>query len=325
MFIIRTVIIDNSLCGMKLEDFVFSDAIIAYIEALKDGGVRYIEIDFQILKFLDKSTDVSQMIFRLTHKDDYMLANEYNFAYVCVPPDYCDQISYITRPVLMEIPLNGVSPFKIIPILSKKYDMGNVSLLRFVENFNNNSKVLSKLIHKFRQMYYIPVDICALNNELSAVSAAICAYAVNVDSITLHFGSDLEYGSLENFYVAISNSYGAVVDDKILIGICKAALLYQCITGKSTEQLDRLINHYKFTPQMNHNIDIPISCQEFQEKEREFAKKTAVNSKKNDKTILQKQINNFRFEKKAAKVIEEIIGQCSPVILKTNDTKNKPS
>lgn len=200
----KTVITDNSLCAYPLRDDADPDLIFNYIRALKDAGVRYIELDFRTLMKLRRLPEGVGYIFRMVDPMFLSLSEVYDFKYIVITYKDLGKRIKTDIPVMFEAPYVKGS-VKVIPDLVKGCVDGELGAVRVRWGFEYETPDGIFDIHKELSKGFrpYPIDICPLAKYKTALDTALKFTAANVDSITLTAGNPAKYCSLEEYFFAL--------------------------------------------------------------------------------------------------------------------------
>lgn len=80
----KTVIIDNSLCTLPIDEHASPEMISRYIRALAEAGVKYVELDFRTIMKMHELPECVGYIFRLGDPMFAELTQAFDFNYVLV-------------------------------------------------------------------------------------------------------------------------------------------------------------------------------------------------------------------------------------------------
>ncbi|MCL2634066.1 MAG: hypothetical protein FWD34_06080 [Oscillospiraceae bacterium] len=310
----KSVIIDRSLVDMKLCGDAQKRMMYMYGSSLNQAGADYVELGLNALVKLPKPTFSDNYIYRLNAAEEYVVANAFDFAYVVVPLRYSYIISKITRPVILEIDIDGTDILEAVQILSVNLDFSSLGMLRLVGDFIPEE--IPEIIAKCRRRIVLPIDICPKNTTLSALSSAISAYKANSDSITLSFGNDREFASLEEFLVMMAAIHRIVVHHDYLEGICRAELTSALITEEKHEtNLSVMMRKYLYCPTEIENADGVINVKSV--RPLPFRKQTKHIS------AAQRVLSSLGVERDLSDKITEVLEGCGMEISgKQTDTDN---
>jgi hypothetical protein len=84
---------------------------------------------------------------------------------------------------------------------------------------------------------------------MNALGAAINAYEVGVDMITLNFGNSSDFTPLEEFLISLATVHKAIISRNYISGICKASVMASLISEIKTVNLQMLMKRYQLSPQ----------------------------------------------------------------------------
>ena len=107
----KTVIIDNSLCTLPIDERAKPQHIYRYIQALAATGVKYIELDFRTVMKMQELPDGIGYIFRLGDPMFGELTQAFDFNYVLVTmQDLKEHVNVGKTPAIIEFPaIHGLS------------------------------------------------------------------------------------------------------------------------------------------------------------------------------------------------------------------------
>ena len=129
-------IIENSLCDAEFSENARPEHLVAYIESLHEFGASYIEMVTDAFLLLPPASDLSKIILRMTSPRDLLYINSFDFAYVVLPANLSEYSSEIKHPIISEIALHGSDMLQITAMFEKTFDFSNVSMIRFVDDYN---------------------------------------------------------------------------------------------------------------------------------------------------------------------------------------------
>ncbi|MCL2078182.1 MAG: hypothetical protein FWH08_07255 [Oscillospiraceae bacterium] len=251
----KTAIIDRSLSGLSFNEITGKSDVYLYAKSLIEAGADYVEIDLQTLARLPEPTDSDSYIFRIERAEEYQIANALPFAYTLVPLKFSNLIEKLEIPVILEIKTGDADILALLKIVSESIDLTGVALLRLIGDFRRQADDFPTLINKIRMKYAVPIDICPLNTTLGALSAAIAAYQARTDSLTLNFGSNSNFTSLEEFLISMATVHKFIISSSYISGICKAAVMSSLISEIKTDNLKMLMKRYRLSPQRVEKVD----------------------------------------------------------------------
>lgn len=306
---------------MELNKNAASEEIAGYIDALRQSGISYVELDFDVFKRLPPDINTDNLIFRMKSKDEFYLTAAYNFPFVVVPPELFSLTKRMNCPIIIEIDQFTVETNGLLDAYSKAVDFDKVSIIRFVYDFGDDNGKIENMVNRGRDKRMFSVDICPLNNSLCAVSSAISAFRAHSELLTVRFGSEDTYANYESYLAALSQLYNYPIKEEYFVGLCKASIMYQCICNKNTVQLDRAMNHFQLVPQLVKEIDEQVPTIILDMRERKFIKKMAMQRAEppTRESLIRKQLSNFRVDGETTQVLEGIIADCNMTLYNNNE------
>ena len=248
-------IIENSLCDAEFSENARPEHLVAYIESLHEFGASYIEMVTDAFLLLPPASDLSKIILRMTSPRDLLYINSFDFAYVVLPANLSEYASEIKHPIISEIALHGSDMLQITAMFEKTFDFSNVSMIRFVDDFNLSAAEMTELIRKYRSRYCRPIDICPTNKLTNAVSEAISAVISKSDSITMRFGSYDKFAELQDYTISLANLYGIAPSPQMILALCKCDSLYRVLYGRNADSALATLRSSQIAPHYIRNID----------------------------------------------------------------------
>lgn len=245
----KTVLIDNSLCSYSLRDDVDPANILAYIRALAEAGVGFVEIDFRAAMRLDHLPEGIGYIFRMVDPMFIKLTEIFDFNYVLLTLADLNKDFSVSTPIMLELPLSSsVSSLSVECI--QRFLGREISYLRLRGNFPlEGYDKFSEWAVALRRGFFPSVDICPLNERKTALDTALKFTYGNAESLTLTMGLPKKYCSLEEYCFTLLSMYGTLPDDIRLPALCRAGVYQQLIFKNSegaisylSELLDRDIH-----------------------------------------------------------------------------------
>lgn len=238
----KTVITDNSLCTLPLDESARPEHIYKYIAALGEMGVKYVELDFRAVMKMRELPDGIGYIFRLGDPTFAGMASAFDFRYVLVTVNDLKSRVRVNSPVIMEFPaLNSVTPQLLR--LSQAQISGRISMLRLRGSYPMMSREeVARMIWNSRNTVTIPVDICPMNSKKTALDMAVKSALASADSLTLCMGLPRSYASIEEFLFALMTVYEIFPEEYDMTAMCKAAVYHRMIFGKySADSLSHIM------------------------------------------------------------------------------------
>lgn len=238
-----SAVIDRTLSYMPLNaEFVQKNHVFSYLNALKECGTDYIEIGRSVLPLLDGEDLSERYIFRIESETDLLYCRDRRFAYVSVPYS----LSRLFQPlswnqnILIELYADEYSAPAILLRLKSAEFLRYISVIRLTGFFSAEVKPMEKLIRWFHGEFAQSIDICPLNKALIGCIGAIGARDAGADAVTLSFGRDFRYASLESYYIDSHILSRTLMPKEVIMGICRASTAYFEIFGSLPCGMDYL-------------------------------------------------------------------------------------
>lgn len=251
----KVSIIDNSLCDSSFVKEVRPEEIQAYMNSLHEFGVSYIEMTTDTFIMLPPASDMSKVILRMTSVRDLLYINSFNFAYVVVPAQFTDLVTKIERPVISEICLHGGDVMRAMEIFEKNFELDNVSMVRFVDDFRETPQEMAMLIREYRDKYFRPIDICPTNKYTNAVNEAVAAVIAKTDCLTMRFGGYDKYAELQDYTISLATLFGVAPSPQMVMALYKCGCLYGMIYGRRAESSLDSLRAGQISPHYVQNVD----------------------------------------------------------------------
>ena len=303
---IKTIIIDNSLSRRTLCEEAKAVEIIAYMQSLYEMGVKYTEITTDVFLRLPPGQDFSKTILRITNEDDLYYVNSFNFAYVILPANLTHFAERIRKPIISEIYLRGSNPFTVTKMFKKSFNLSNVSMIRYVDNFDDDKELMEKLVKGLQEKFIWPIDICPLNHNAGGVSAAISAVFAGSDSVTMRYGDKTKFAELQDYMLNLANMYGITPSKEAVVALCRCHALHYLVFGTPTDSDTDALREYQIVPHRSTPVDGFMS---YGYEGRML--KSIRNGRQKDEDIylspLVEKLRSMQLDKKSAKEISDII------------------
>lgn len=303
---IKTVIIDNSLSKRTLAEETKAVEIIAYMQSLYEMGVKYTEITTDVFLRLPPGHDFSRVILRITCEEDLYYVNSFNFAYVVLPANLTHFADRIRKPVISEIYLRNSNPFTVMKMFKRSFDLSGVSMIRFVDNFNDDKEAMKRLVKALQEKFIWSVDICPLNQNAAGVSSAISALFAHADSITLRYGSRTKFAELQDYLLNLSNMYGITPTREAVLALCRCHALHCLVFDMPSDSDTDALRAYQIVPHRSTPVDGILSIGY-----EERVLKSIRNGRPKDDGLyfspLVKKLRSMQLDGKSAKELSDII------------------
>lgn len=319
----KVSIIDNSLCDSSFTENVKPEVIKAYIDALHEFGVSYVEMTTDSFIMLPPASDMSKIILHMTSVRDLLYINSFNFAYVVVPAHLTDLVPKIERPVISEICLHGSDHMRVMEMFEKNFELDNVSMIRFADDFRETPQEMSQFIREYRNKYFRPIDICPTNKYTNAVSEAISAVIAKSDSLTMRFGSYDKYAELQDYTISLATLFGVAPSPQMILALYKCGCLYSMIYGRRADSTLEDLRCSQIIPHYVTNVDrMKPTVPNERTTHTSFVR--APETKDNDNgDLLYKKLRSMMLDADTARELEEeISGFCTELYDKYGNKKS---
>lgn len=239
----KTVLTDNSLCAYPLCDNADPDLIYNYIAALKDAGVKYIELDFRTLMKLRSLPEGVKYIFRMVDPMFMRLTGFFDFSYIILT--YSD-LKYKIKtdvPVMFEAPLIRGNMSRAARFVRGRIN-GELTAFRVRSDFELAEPFEAIRLYRELASELMPlaVDICPLNGAKTALDAALKFTAADADSVTLTAGLPTKYCSLEEYIFAMMSMFDGLPDELNVNSLGKVSVYRSVIFQTGEQALPKLLD-----------------------------------------------------------------------------------
>ncbi len=239
----KTVLIDNSLCAYPLCDNADPDLICKYITALRDTGVKYIELDFRSLMKIRALPEGVKYIFRMVDPMFLRLTGYFDFSYIILT--YTDLKHRIKTqvPVMFEAPFIKGNMSKAARFIRGRID-GELAAFRVRSDFEQGEPFEMIDLYKELSAELTPlaVDICPLNGNKTALDAALKFTAASADSLTLTAGLPTKYCSLEEYIFALMSVFDGLPSELDIHSLGKISVYRSVIFQTGEQALPKLLD-----------------------------------------------------------------------------------
>ncbi|MGN1339309.1 MAG: hypothetical protein ACI4WS_03365 [Oscillospiraceae bacterium] len=253
----KTVITDNSLCTLPIDEHAKPEHIYKYIQALAETGVKYVEIDFRTVMKMHELPDGVGYIFRLGDPMFRELTSVFDFSYVLVTiHDMKEQLNVGDTRVIMEFPaLRGVS--RQLLRLAQGQISGPISMIRLRGSYPLMSEEeVGKMVWQAKNAVTVPIDLCPMNGKKAALDLAIKSSKVGVDSLTMCMGRAKNYASVEDFLFSLMTVHDVLPKEFSISAMCKAEVYHRMVFGeRSTDCITDIMKLIDYDIQNLQNAD----------------------------------------------------------------------
>ena len=241
----KPALIDKTLAYLQpVRDNISADEYMAYCNAVFACGADYIEINANIAKALGKQDFSEKFILRISGLTDLKLCCEKQFAYIVLPVGLSGITKKLSKmqSIIIEANADEYSADAILRYITDSDYSENISMIRLTGVFGNTDDSVEKLIEAHHRNSYIPLDICPLNTMMTGVSDAIAAWKGETDALTLSFGRNNYYTSLEQFLINLQIARGMPMRGDRIHGICAASLMFNALFGRVPVGLSKMLD-----------------------------------------------------------------------------------
>lgn len=202
------------------------DEILKYINGVSACGADYIEINSDVLKLLGETDFSEKYIFKIRTVEDIKLSFDYKFAYVSLHIGFLPFFEKISafNDIIAEMYVDEYTALPYLMALKKHPKLTSISMIRLTGVVSTSSENTTAFVEWFKNNFYIPLDICPLNTMLSGAGDAISFYREGADCITLSFGRNNYYSSLEDFLINLQLLYDKKMPQETITAICATSL-----------------------------------------------------------------------------------------------------
>lgn len=229
-------------------------ALSDYIEALTMCGVNFFEISPGVLPLLEGEDLSKRFIMRISNLSDLILCRDIEFAYISLPmrlSGFFKELSARSR-IIAEVNADKYSAHAMLLYASSEKFSPYISMIRLISgSVSTDGKDMTELVSFFRRHSMTPIDICPLNNQMTGFISAVGALKANADAVTLSYGCDYHYSSLEDFYINSNIMRRTFMPKEILTGICKASMAFLELFEKAPCGIEKM-------GELEKRIDAPV-------------------------------------------------------------------
>lgn len=244
----KTVLTDNSLCTLPIDENARPQHIYRYIQALAETGVKYVELDFRTVMKMQELPDGVGYIFRLGDPMFAELTQAFDFNYVLVTiQDLKENINVGRTPVIIEFPaIHGLS--RQLIKLAQGQISAPISMTRVRGSYPLMSEgEVGEMVWRAKNAVTVPVDICPMNGKKTALDMAIKASRAGVDSLTMCMGRSKNYAALEDYVFTLMSVHDILPKEISLSAMCRAEMLHHIVFRSRAEDcitdMMRIIDH----------------------------------------------------------------------------------
>lgn len=252
----KTVLADNSLCAYPLRDDAGAELICNYILALKNTGVKYIELDFRTLMKVRRLPEGVKYIFRMVDPMFLSLGEHYDFSYIAISyPDLKKKIK-TSVPVMLEMPYVNPNVNHLPEYVQSQID-GKLAAfrVRWWFEYSEPGDIIEIYRKLCRSLAPYPIDICPMNEYKAALDTALKFTAAGADSLTLTAGLPLRYCSLEEYLFTLMTIFDSLPPEFDIKSLGKVSVFRNHIFQTGNSALPKLIDTLDSDIRLLRNAD----------------------------------------------------------------------
>lgn len=276
-------------------------ALDSYIEALDSCGVNFFEINSSVLPLLEDEDISKRFILRVSSLSDLDLCRSVKFAYISLPIHlscFFEELSEYNR-IIAEVNSDKYSAHAMLMRASSEEYSRHISMLRLIsDSVSSSGKSMTELISWYREHYMIPLDICPLNSQMTGFICASSALKSGADAITLAYGCDYYYSSLEDFYINSNIMRHTFMPKEILVGICKASGAFLELFEKAPCGIEKI-------GELEQRIDAPVF--DIARGTRYFPYRTVKLEKNQPAEVVRKKVKDLGYDERTEEYILELL------------------
>ncbi len=239
-----TALIDRTLSYTNINpEYVDKNELIKYIDGVFSCGADYIEINSTVLKLLDNTDFSEKYIFRINSIDDIKLSIDYKFAYISLPIELSPFFKLLSEhhSIIAEIHTNEYSVLSDLLSIKESTQLKYISMIRLTGIISTTDESTNHFLTWYKSKFYHPLDICPINTMLTGSGDAISFYSKNVDAISLSFGRNNFYTSMEDFIINRQILKRSFMPQEIISAICTTSLAFLRIFSSVPCGMERIV------------------------------------------------------------------------------------
>lgn len=243
----KTVITDNSLCALPIDEAARPEHIYKYIKALGEAGIKYVQMDFRTIMRMEELPDGVGYIFSAVDPTFSRLAEAFDFDYTLVSFNALQKGVSVNTPAIIQLPANVTLSRKLLR-LTEGLIRGRAGAVRLMGDFPMTSfEKAREMMLGMKNAVTIPIDICPTNGCRTALDTALKMSAAGADCVTMTMGLSGRYASFEEYLFSLMAVFGALPDNYSMAALCKAAIYHKLVfvgdKSDSITQIMRLLDY----------------------------------------------------------------------------------
>lgn len=238
----KTVITDKTLSYMRFDSEHTSAAQLnAYANSVFSCGADYVEVSSEAAAKMELDDFSEKYILRVRSAFDCGFCSVNKFAYVSVPLSCAILIDRIPedQDIILDVNADEYSAQAIILFLHRFPFIRRLSAIRLTGLFGDSTE---KLVKWCRSNLFLPIDICPLNTMLSGASDAVAAQEAGAGMLTLSFGREYYFTSLEQYLISSHIAKRKPLKNDVIKALCIASFVFTDIFGAIPSGLARMLD-----------------------------------------------------------------------------------
>lgn len=238
----KTVIIDNSLCALPLEETVRPEHIYKYIKSLGEAGIKYVQMDFRTIMRMEELPDGIGYIFSSVDPMFAQLADTFDFDYTLVSFNALQRGVSVKTPAIIQFPANVTLSRRLLK-LAENLIRGKAGVVRLMGDFPMMTPDEARAkVNDMKNTVTVPIDICPTNGTKTALDTALKMSAAGIDCVTMTMGMSGKYASFEEYLFSLMAIFGALPDNFSMAALCKAAIYHKLVfVGEKSDSITQIM------------------------------------------------------------------------------------
>ena len=238
----KTVIIDNSLCSLPLDETARPEHIYRYIKALGEAGIKYVQMDFRTIMRMEELPDGVGYIFSSVDPMFAGLSDAFDFDYTLVSFNALQRGTSVKTPAIIQFPANVTLSRKLLQ-LAEGLIHGRAGVVRLMGDFPvMTPDEAREMINRLKNTVTVPIDICPTNGSRTALDTALKMSAAGADCVTVTMGVSSRYASFEEYLFSLMAVFGALPDNYSMAALCKAAIYHKLVfVGDKSDRITQIM------------------------------------------------------------------------------------
>lgn len=238
----KTVIIDNSLCALPLDEAAKPEHIYKYIKSLGEAGIKYVQMDFRTIMRMEELPDGIGYIFSWVDPMFAQLADAFAFDYTLVSFNALQRGVSVKTPAIIQFPANVTLSRRLLK-LAESLIHGKAGVVRLMGDFPMMTPDEARaMVNDMKNTVTVPIDICPTNGTKTALDTALKMSAAGIDCVTMTMGMSGKYASFEEYLFSLMAIFGALPDNFSMAALCKAAIYHKLVfVGEKSDSITQIM------------------------------------------------------------------------------------